>query len=187
LNCSNSQIQDAHFVTIGNPSIITRRSKITVPVPPGGVLNDYVPFYFGVHSPMLLQISSGVAGGTACTQQDIIYIVSIDTLLIQNNVQFVFTDGHAVDQLTRNFYNDINDLNKLDWQVIPAKYWANDEFDLDRQRRKQAEFLVFQKMPVSCIFGIGVYNKTMKGAIDTILANNNLTNIPCKIKTEWYY
>ena len=187
IHCCNSGIQDPTFVNIGNPSIISRRNYIQVPVPPGGVLNDYVPFYLGVHSPMLLQIFSGLAGGIPCTQEDIIYIVSNDTLLSQNNLKFVFTDGHAVDHLTRNFYNSINDFNKLDWRVINDKYWANTEDDPDRQRRKQAEFLVFQNVPVNCIFGIGVYNSNMKNKIDSILLNNNCSYIPCKVKTKWYY
>ena len=38
-----------------------RRMTTPVEVPPGGVLADYVPFYFGPRSPMLYAYSSSTA------------------------------------------------------------------------------------------------------------------------------
>jgi hypothetical protein len=46
----------------------------------------------------------------------------------------------------------------LDYNAIKAKYWKNEQ-DLDLKRRKQAEFLVAQDIPVSAILGYLVYNQ----------------------------
>src|SRR5881392_1033159 len=62
LHCRNSNQTDSHFVTIGNPDLIDKRSRHPVKVPPGGTLSDYVPFYFTPLSPMLLNIKSGYNG-----------------------------------------------------------------------------------------------------------------------------
>ena len=42
------------YINIGDESLIEQRGEFQVPIAPGGVLSDYVPFYFGGHSPMLL-------------------------------------------------------------------------------------------------------------------------------------
>ena len=41
------------YRNIGDASLTDRRNRIAVPLPPGGFLNDYVPFYLGPRSPML--------------------------------------------------------------------------------------------------------------------------------------
>ena len=46
LHCSNGHTSDPNYVPIGNKDLITRRSARAVPIPPGGTLSDYVPFYF---------------------------------------------------------------------------------------------------------------------------------------------
>lgn len=187
LNCCNSGIIDSNFISIGNPGIIDRRSRIVVPVSPGGVLNDYVPFYIGTRSPMLYQIFKGTAGGTLCSQEDIVYIVCDIKKIIESGKPYIFTDGHAVDRLTHNFYNDIADWDKLDLNTIYNDFWQNTDDDMQRQRRKQSEFLVYQNVPINCILGIGVMSERMKNKVEKIIKKCNLNEIECKVKLEWYY
>jgi hypothetical protein len=52
LHAGNSGPRLRDWVSIGNEDLIGRRAHRKVPVPPGGVLNDYVPFYFTPFSPM---------------------------------------------------------------------------------------------------------------------------------------
>ncbi|WP_408381606.1 DarT ssDNA thymidine ADP-ribosyltransferase family protein [Paraburkholderia megapolitana] len=52
LVCANAQGLDPRFVSIGNPDLIARRTQRVVPIPPGGTLSDYVPFYFTPFSPI---------------------------------------------------------------------------------------------------------------------------------------
>jgi hypothetical protein len=65
LHCSSSPEKDAGYVGIGNADIILMRSTRAVPIPPGGVLSDYVPFYFTPFSPMAYNIKTGFGGSAA--------------------------------------------------------------------------------------------------------------------------
>ena len=62
--CRNSASQDKNYVNIGSASLIDKRSQRTVPIPPGGTLSDYVPFYFPPFSIMMLNIKTGYGGIT---------------------------------------------------------------------------------------------------------------------------
>jgi hypothetical protein len=53
LHCRNAADQDPDYVNIGNPELIGKRARCAVPVPPGGTLSDYVPFYFTPFSIMM--------------------------------------------------------------------------------------------------------------------------------------
>jgi hypothetical protein len=51
---------DPDYINIGDSDLISKRHDYPVGVnPPGGALGDYVPFYFGRLSPMLLNIKTG--------------------------------------------------------------------------------------------------------------------------------
>ncbi len=62
LYCRNSSRIDPNFVSIGNPDLIINRHNHPVPVPPGGTLSDYIPFYFTPLSMMLYNINTGFRG-----------------------------------------------------------------------------------------------------------------------------
>ena len=57
-----SQRNLAH-VSIAHQHIKDRRAQKNVPIPPHGVVADYVPFYFAPRSPMLYSISRGNVEG----------------------------------------------------------------------------------------------------------------------------
>ena len=68
LHCGNSAIRAHNWVGIGNQELISKRAVWPVAVPPGGVLNDYVPFYFTPFSVMMRNwvfrpIVTGHSGG----------------------------------------------------------------------------------------------------------------------------
>ena len=60
LHCANSGSTDPNYVPIGNSDLIAKRNERDVPIPPGGTLSDYIPFYFTSASPMLLNIKTEV-------------------------------------------------------------------------------------------------------------------------------
>lgn len=78
-------------------------------------------------------------------------------------MDFVFTDGHAVDSFTSQYTPaDINSVESLiDLEAVKVMDWKS-ETDLDLKRRKQAEFLVLGDMPYSSILGFIVYNQFAK-------------------------
>ena len=46
VQCRNSSQYDPNYVEIGNPDLIKNRKEHAVPIDPGGMLSDYIPFYF---------------------------------------------------------------------------------------------------------------------------------------------
>lgn len=80
------------------------------------------------------------------------------------------------------------ELDKVDWDAAYAKWWKDTPDDMDRQRRKQAEFLVYRSMPWSLIAGIGVYNEVARLRVEALLAAHAGGGIPpVQVKPEWYY
>jgi hypothetical protein len=183
--CSNSKDADANYINIGHRNLIDKRGRRVVPLSPFGVLNDYVPFYFAPKSPMLYSIFKNNIDGFSGSQKDVIYLVSSIETIKDANKEFVFTDGHAYELISK-FYNKLNDLNKIDWKLMGEKYWHNTESDNDRMRKRMAEFLVYQLVPVNCILAIVVYNDKIKSVVDSIQDKCN-TGIKILIKPNWYY
>lgn len=155
------------YVNIGDESLIEQRGVFTVPIAPWGVLSDYVPFYFGGCSPMLLNIKTGYRGIRKREQREIVYMCTHIDRVVQVCPDFCFTEGHAKNRMTA-FYNQVSDLDKVDWGAVEQKFWANTEEDPDKMRRKQAEFLVKTYVPLSCLSGIIVLDDIAAQAVDTI-------------------
>ncbi len=170
---------------IGHRNLIAKRGSRVVPLLPGGVLNDYIPFYFAPRSPMLYSIYRNNVDGFAGKQEDIIYLVSSVETIIAASIDFVFTDGHAYELISK-FYNQIADLKNVDWQIMGATYWNNTAQDIDRKRRRMAEFLAYQFVPSNCILAIVVYDDKLKKVVDSIQKKCG-TNINTIIKPNWYY
>lgn len=182
------QQADPNYINIGDTGLIGQRNDYPVATnPPNGVLGDYIPFYFGPLSPMLLNIKTGFRGITKRPQKDIVYIVCRVNTIVEHCEEWCFTDGHAKNKLT-DFYTNLDDLKEVDWDVVFLGQWHNTEDDLDRMRRKQAEFLVKHHVPVGCISGIAVFDASQKTFIETILNRLDLI-IPVIVNpnNQFYY
>jgi len=117
LHRRNSNRLDPDFVSIGNPSLIDNRHHVGVPIPPGGTLSDYVPFYFTPLSVMLLNIKTGYRGIQRRCNDEIAILVCSLPKLDQNGITFVFTGRHAR-LATAEFFGDLADLNRIDWAIL---------------------------------------------------------------------
>lgn len=168
------------YQDIANSDIQIRRSGTHVPLPPGGDLHDYVPFYFAPRSPMLYSvINNGV------NQRDIVYFVT-DTLRIhQSGFPYLFTDGHAIMFLTE-FYARLDDLDKIDWSVMKELYWADTKEDPDKKWRRQAEFLVHQQVPMDLFTGLAVIDEETKEKVEALLQHHHIDK-PVGIRKNFYY
>lgn len=98
---------------------------------------------------------------------------------------YVFTDGHAIRRLS-NFYTDLSDLDKIDWDVMESNYWNDTDEDMNRKARRQSEFLVYNQVPLSACLGFAVYSYEAKVAIEKILEKKNLS-IPVAVRRHFYY
>ncbi|GIK09061.1 MAG TPA: DUF4433 domain-containing protein [Anaerolineales bacterium] len=179
-----SQRNLAH-VSIAHQHIKDRRAQKNVPIPPHGVVADYVPFYFAPRSPMLYSISRGNVEGYQGGQSEVLHLVSSAEAVLQSGLPFVFTDGHAEMSIS-HFYQDLQDLDKVDWNIMRATIWRDTNEDGDRKRRRQAEFLVHEFFPFSLFERIGVATQTMAKKTAVLLAE--LEEKPLiEVQPTWYY
>ena len=146
LHCKNSDVRDPNFVRIGNLELIQRRTGRSVLVPPGGSLSDYVPFYFTPFSVMMYNIHTG-RGVTTRSNGEIVILVSSLHHLRERELAFVFTDKHAKVELA-NFYDDLADLDKIDWEILLRRDFQRDLNDPQKMERYQAEALVHCHCPI---------------------------------------
>ena len=78
------------------PSIKERRRTRQVLDAPGGVVADYVPFYFAPRSPMLRSILGGQVRQYGKDQTDLIYLVTRLSAIVQHDLAWIATDRNAV-------------------------------------------------------------------------------------------
>ena len=182
---SSSPNANLDFISIGDNNLIQTRRDIGVTIPPHGSLSDYIPFYFGPYSPMLLQIKTGNQGIIQRPQSEIVYIISSLDTIEQNNCRYIFYDGHARDGMSTP-YSDKTDLDKIDWSIVKEKQWADTEDDIDRKRKKQAELLVHNHVPITGIEHIVTHDDNMYKFVCAEIKNAGL-QIPSKASSKLYY
>ncbi len=168
--CDRARIEKGlNPINIAYQGLKERRMRAPVPLYPCKTLGDFVPFYFTNRSPMLYAIHTGFVEGYSGGQDAVVYLVTSIGELSACGRNWCFTDGHAVEAFTE-FYNNIEELDKIDWDVIDDWSWHNTMEDNDRKRRKQAEFLVEEFVPIDSFSRIAVMNVTMKDNVTKLLA-----------------
>lgn len=153
-----------NYVPIGDGEVIDKRSLFSLPN--GKLLGDYIPFYFGMRTPMLYVIQKGLNGVTSVNPENIVYLACSIKSIVDSKIDFIFSNGHALDSFSDFFdESDLADLKKIvKKNDTDAKYWR-DESDLDLKRRKEAEFLVGQNVPINCVVAYVVYNQAAKNQL----------------------
>lgn len=185
LYCGNNANRSPTWVNIGNIELIDKRADHQVPVGPGGVLNDYVPFYFTPFSPMMLNIHGGRGGVPQRPNHEIVILVSSLHKVQQLGLPFVFTDSHAY-YMWANFYTDMQDLQKIDWPIIQARDFKRDANDPAKFERYQAEALVHHHCPITALEGMVCYTDTVKVQIESWLQKRGLS-MQIVARPEWYF
>jgi len=175
------QLRDTH-----NIDLQRARSTTAVPSGPRGHIHDYIPFYFGPLSPMLLQLKTGWVEGYCEGQYPLVYLVSSAQAVDNSGHRFVFTDGHAHVAYTK-WYDNLNALTEIDWEAVNARYWGfNNDPTGELKRRKQAEFLVHTCLDWKLIEQIAVMDDSRKAQVEDVLAIYDL-DTPVSIRRDWYY
>jgi hypothetical protein len=97
----------------------------------------------------------------------------------------VFTDGHAIIAIS-NFFDDLKALDKIDWSIMKATYWNDNDGTGERPRKRQAEFLVYQKLPWDLITEVGVRDQAMADRVAQVI--DGASHRPKVIvRPAWYY
>lgn len=179
----------------GDPEIKQRRREQRVTCPPGGVVADYVPFYFAARSPMMYKLHMGSVPSFTGDHHDLVYLVSHVDRMVEAGVSFAISDRNAAKALA-DFSNDLNVLGDLsattprsdfvDWAVMKARMWNNTPENGERMERRMAEFLVHGEVPLGLMVGIGVYSKSHQASIEQLLASVGV-DLQVVVKPGWYY
>lgn len=164
LYAGNGGVCSPDWVTIGNEELINRRARRAVPVAPGGVLNDYVPFYFTPFSPMMYNIYTGRGGVRQVANADIVILVSSLHRLDEMKLPFVYTDRHAY-PVTARYFNDLASLDAVDWPLLQQRNFQRDPNDPEKVERYQAEALVYRQMPIEALLGAVCYTEVVQGEL----------------------
>ena len=185
LHCKSSTLQDPRYVVIGNTDLIDRRSHRSVPVAPGGVLSDYLPFYFTPFSPMLYNIYTGRGAVPRRPNEEICILVSSFHKVRELGLGLAFTDRHAYPPLAR-YFNDPAQLAEIDWPLLQARNFKRNPDDPEQIERYQAEALVYQHVPVAGLIGIICYTTAVKTVLDAQIATSGL-KLDIRVMPQWYF
>jgi len=180
-----------------NGAQVARTGKL-VSNPPGGVVHEFVPFYYAPRSPMLSAIHHDKVAGCTYNQTDIIHFETNIESALQNGLkEFVFYDRNA----TLGYSECFTDLKELatavDWHTMTetprldgfCKYFFNSHADpryIDRMEKRQAEFLIKHQVPLSWFTRIGVANEQKEKQVRDVLAKFGL-NLTVDVKSDWYF
>lgn len=185
LHCGNSPLKAPNWVHIGNSELIDKRARHPVPLPPGGFLNDYVPFYFTPFSVMMRNIRSGRGGVQQRANEEILILVSSLPHVVAQGLPFLFTDSHAYYRWA-TYYDDLTHLDKVDWTLLQARDFRRDPDDPAKFERYQAEALIHRHCPVSGLIGIMCYSETGKMRVEAQVQAKGL-NLPVFSRPGWYF
>jgi ssDNA thymidine ADP-ribosyltransferase, DarT len=185
LHCRNSNRIDPNFVSIGNPSLISDRQHVPVPIPPRGTLSDYIPFYFTPHSVMLFNIKTGYRGIQQRRNDEIAILVSSLPKLTQDQIRFIFTDRHAR-LATAEFFEDVERLDRIDWEILQNRDFRRDNNDLGKMERYQAEALVPVYLPIFSLLGIVCYNSQERDRVNKLVGEVGVA-LQVISQSGWYF
>ena len=171
--------QKIETVNIGHLHIKERRLKRSVPVAAKGFLGDYVPFNFCNRSVMLIAHHYGNVEGYSDGQEPIVHLVSSAEAAMTTHKPWAFTDRHA-DLAYARFFANWAKRTEVDWDAMPLIWWK------EKKEERQAEFLVYDSFPWTCVEKIGVYNEAIAERTRQAIAKAK-HQPSVVVEKSWYY
>lgn len=172
---ANRRARRPAAVNIGYTHIKERRMRRPVTAGAGGMLGEYVPFYFCPRSVMLFVIARG-ASDYSGQEREIVHLVS-RVSVATTGTRWAFSDRHAEVAHAEHFA-DLADLARVSWDAVEAHTWK------DRKEEKQAEFLVKDFFPWQKVLFIGVKDEAMLQHV-----RRAVPDTPPRVESRpgWYY
>jgi hypothetical protein len=170
----------------GDRKVKAERRTRRIGVPPHGCPADYVPFYFAPRSPMLYVISRGGVPTYREGQTPLVYLVTSVNAVVESGRPYVFSNGNCASEITRHFADLSVMPAAVDWEIMAARYWANTADDGDRMRRRMAELLVHEYLPVTAVHEVGTYDDDHAYQARRLLRGAG-AEISVSVRREWYY
>lgn len=173
-------------VDIGMPTIKAARRQRTVPIPPHGVVADYVPFYFAPRSPMMSSIHHGNVPQYQDGCDSLVYLVSTAERLVELELAVVATDRNA--SLAIASFEPVGDEwgDDIDWQLMRATWWNNTPQEPDRRERRMAECLAYGMVPWAAIDEVVAKIEGTADAARAVIAAAGLST-PVSVRPDWYF
>jgi len=185
LCATGSGLIDPNFRAIGNPDLIGKRTRRSVPVAPGGTLSDYVPFYFTPYSIMMFNIKTGYGGITRVPNEEIVIFVSSLHRIATISIPFVFTNQHAY-PVTAEYFTELSDLNRIDWALLRNRDFKTDSEDPGKKERYQAGALVWRNVPLHGLAGVTCYSQPVESRVRAEIDRRGLA-LKTGVRPEWYF
>lgn len=152
LSPNEQRRQGVGHTSVAAQDIQRVRARMPVPCGPGGVVHDYVPLYFCQLSSMFLS----VVNSRNFDQQLLIFFAFPITILDDPNA--VFTDAAAnIESDPPAFYNDVQQLERLNWAAIDTLRWSAGSDELNHAR--MAEGLIHHHLDPRRAVGVAVWNR----------------------------
>ena len=194
---SNGGSLGLNYQNIAHAGAQNSRATKFVPSPPGGTIHDYVPFYFAPRSPMLMAIDKGNVQGCALRQKDIVHFETTVGKVVALKKSIVFYDRNATLAYSTAYTNPGDLDNAIAWDLLTeapqldgfCKYWHNINDNsryVDRMARRQAEFLVKDRVPLESFVRVGVLGAVQKREVEFIFQQANVL-LPIVVMPEWYF
>ncbi|HKO79388.1 MAG TPA: DUF4433 domain-containing protein, partial [Chitinophagaceae bacterium] len=137
-------------------------------------IHDYAPLYINPQNPMLESLCQ-----RKNLRDDLILIKVSPNILVNSDV--LFTDGNAAEEAS-NFYNNLDDFNKLNWEILSDDYYLHHP---DGKRIKCSEVLVHDFIDLPYIDELVAFNeKNFDGLYDLF---PNHMNITLKLDKDMFY
>ncbi len=189
-------MSEAHE-SIAHTSIQSRRATKKVTIAPGGVIHDYVPFYFAPRSPMLYAIRNGKVEGCPWRQQDIVHIESTVERVVASGGKFVIYPLNAALDYSAECFNNIEGVNQVDWPIFfeeplldgYSRYFhsrPNPTHHFMRMEKRQAEFLIYGSTPLSVVTRIGIMSDAKRIEVAHLLSQHGV-KLSVEVKSGWYF
>lgn len=175
-------------VEVGNARIKARRSERTVPVHPGGVVSDYVPFYFAPRSPMMFAIDRGNVATYREGCHRLVYLVAHLEGLQGLNIPCVLTDRNAVLRIAEFWPVGTGEPPEgfIDWDLMRQRAWFSTNDYPDRRERRMAECLAHGRVPFEAFEAlVAMSPEVAEEAEVSLLRSGSL--LPVRVDRDWFF
>ncbi len=184
MHARNGDKFDPNYRNIGNVDLIDKRSRRLVDLPPGGTLNDYVPFYFTPYSIMMYNIRTGYGIKQVPNDQILIFVSSLPYVAALGR-EFVFTNQHAYPPMA-DYFTDLARLDQIDWPLLQSRDFKHDPDDPGKKERYQAKALIWKHVPLEALQGVCCYTQVVAQQIKAEVERRGLA-FKVGVQPSWYF
>jgi hypothetical protein len=85
-----------------------------------------------------------------------------------------------------SFYEDLSDLDKIDWEIIQKRDFKRDADDPAKFERYQAEALIHKHVPVEALVGMACFSDDVKQYLEQLIQKSG-HSLQVVTRPGWYF